>query len=248
MAKVACVCENCEKIIYRYPSNIKMYKHHYCSQKCYLTSEERIKRASETKKKLFKEGKIKPTAFWKGKHLSEQHKENIRKGCQGINRYKQPLKMRQNMSKAQLKYFETHSNWWKGKKRPELSKRNRDPIMRAKMLKSLMKKPTGLEQKLIDLIKENNLPFKYVGDGEFILGNRCPDFLNCNGEKQVIEVFGRVFHSPLFTFKKSIPYGQTYKGTMEHYKKYGFNCLILWGVELNNPQRVIEKIKVFSNG
>jgi hypothetical protein len=31
----------------------------------------------------------------------------------------------------------------------------------------------------------------------------------------------------------------------DHFKKYGYNCLVIWSEELKNPEKVIEKMKVF---
>ena len=36
---------------------------------------------------------------------------------------------------------------------------------------------------IIDLINKYNLPYKYTGNGKFILGGKNPDFVNVNGEK-----------------------------------------------------------------
>lgn len=101
-----------------------------------------------------------------------------------------------------------------------------------KRFKSLVKKPNAPEQIIIDIIAKHNLPYKYTGNGDFILGGKCPDFINTNGKKEVIEVFGRVFHSPLFTFRKNMPYHQTYEGTIAHYNKYGFKCRIFWDTDV----------------
>ena len=104
--------------------------------------------------------------------------------------------------------------------------------------------PNRLEKRLIVIINKYNLPFKYVGDWQFILGGRCPDFLNCNGEKKVIEVFGNYWHSPLYNPKIKSQY--IYQETMKHYNNHGFKCLILWEHELNKlpEQRIVEKIKL----
>ena len=97
---------------------------------------------------------------------------------------------------------------------------------------------------MINLIKENNFPFNYVGDGKVIIGGKCPDFLSKN-PKKIIEVFGEVFHDPSKTFKKSIPYHQTKKGTIKHYARYGFQTLVIWVNELKNPNQVVDKIQNF---
>jgi hypothetical protein len=53
--------------------------------------------------------------------------------------------------------------------------------------------PTTYEDRLINLISTNNLPYKFVGQGDFWItseGKHCnPDFVNTNGLKVVIEVF-----------------------------------------------------------
>jgi len=94
--------------------------------------------------------------------------------------------------------------------------------------------PNKSEQILIDLFSQNNLPFKFVGNGEVWLGNRNPDFINTNGKKQVIEFLGTHWH-PLFDEARKV----------EHYKKYGFDCLIIWEDELANPDKVAIKTKRF---
>lgn len=45
-----------------------------------------------------------------------------------------------------------------------------------KMMAGEHKKPNKLEKQLIELIERAGLPFKYVGNWDFILGGKCPDF------------------------------------------------------------------------
>lgn len=101
-----------------------------------------------------------------------------------------------------------------------------------KQIKSRFKRPTKPELELINIIKQNRLPYKYVGDGEFILGGKCPDFLNVNGQKKVIEVFGDYWH------KNDNP-----RDRINFFKKYGFDCLIIWEHELRNKDLIFQKIK-----
>ena len=102
-------------------------------------------------------------------------------------------------------------------------------------LKMVDRRPTGIEQRLINLIKQNGLPFKYVGNGEIWIAGKCPDFINTNGKKQFIELFGTYWHS-LFNAAERI----------EHFRQYGFSTLIIWEDELKNESRVIKKIKKFA--
>lgn len=48
---------------------------------------------------------------------------------------------------------------------------------------------SSLEIKMNNIILKNNLPYKFVGNGEFVIENKCPDFINTNGEKILIEVY-----------------------------------------------------------
>lgn len=105
------------------------------------------------------------------------------------------------------------------------------------MLKNVTKKPNELEQKLIKIIQENNFPFKYVGNWEFVLGGKCPDFLNVNGQKLLIELFGNYWHT--------VKARETPEERTNYFKQYGFNTLIIFQNELQNKNKIINKIKNF---
>ena len=94
-------------------------------------------------------------------------------------------------------------------------------------------KPTKPELQLL-LLLNKYFPnqFKYVGDGQVIIGGRCPDFINVNGCKLVIEMLGVYWH-PLFdgAIKQN------------HYKQYGFSCLSVWEDELDNERVVVRKVR-----
>jgi len=164
-----------------------------------------------------------------------------------LKKYNIPIRStREEYEKLRLKNLKDYMNQPEIKKLYcERAKKNfNNPESRKKSLKALMKRPTRPEQRFIDITKKYNLPYKYVGDGEFILGGKCPDFLNCNGEKKVVEIFGRVFHDPEKAFKK-IPYHQTKKGTIEHYEKYGFKCLVIWEDEFKNKKQILDRLGGF---
>ena len=93
------------------------------------------------------------------------------------------------------------------------------------------------EQKLTALIDSNQLPFRYVGDGQFILGGKCPDFLDTNGKKQIIELFGTYWHGVLDIGRR-----------VEYFRQYGYSTLIIWEDELGDEDKVIKKIKKFTIG
>lgn len=173
-----------------------------------------------------------------------------RKSIKGyLKKFDIPIRStREEYEEQRIKNLKEHMNIPKNKKTysERMKKMVADPDNRKKGLKSLMKRPTIPEEKFIKIINKNKLPYKYVGDGEFILGGKCPDFLNCDGKKQVIEIFGRVFHDPEKTFKKEIPYHQTETGTIEHYASYGFDCLVMWEEELVNENKILDKLEGFN--
>ena len=102
-------------------------------------------------------------------------------------------------------------------------------------------KPTEPELRLTEIIERHDLPFEYVGDGKVILEGLCPDFINVNGEKQVIEVFGDYWHTGAVK-----NWRQFEGGRIHHYAKFGFKTLILWENELENERAVVKKIKKFN--
>lgn len=114
-----------------------------------------------------------------------------------------------------------------------------DPEVRRRrigdILKAVCKKPNRVERKLINLINKSGLPFKYVGNGEVIIGDRCPDFINTNGKKQLIELFGTYWHDIFDVARRK-----------DHFRQYGFDTLVIWEDELCNKQKVIHKIRQFA--
>lgn len=121
----------------------------------------------------------------------------------------------------------------------------RDKISKARV-QALHSRPTKPEERFMEIIKKYNLPYRYTGDGDVIIGGKNPDFFNTNGNKVVVEIFGEVFHSPLFTFIKNIPYRQTYNGTIKHYKKYGLKCIIFWSRDVlreDSEKFIIQTLK-----
>jgi len=92
------------------------------------------------------------------------------------------------------------------------------------------KKPNGLEQKMIKIIEKLNLPYKYVGDGNFFIENKNPDFININGEKIAFEVYAEIFKR--YSFNDIEKWKRERQGT---FAKYG------WTIEFFNEKEVTEE-------
>jgi DNA-binding transcriptional regulator YiaG len=109
----------------------------------------------------------------------------------------------------------------------------KDPTFRYKLIKNvqrmLKRRPTKPEQKLLEIIRKNNLPYTYVGNGSFWIGPLNPDFVNNNGEKVAVELFGDYWHR----IKQSIPFHQQIEGRRQILQRYGWTLKVIWEHELN---------------
>ncbi|MFA5406945.1 MAG: NUMOD3 domain-containing DNA-binding protein [Candidatus Nanoarchaeia archaeon] len=183
-----------------------------------------------------------------GKHLSEETKQKIsiantgRKYTDEINKKKglkgnkNPFFGKRHSKKTKDILHTKAKEWWK-------LTENRQKILNDEMLKrrlkGLIKRPTSLEKRLIDIIQENNLPYKYTGNGSFIIGFKNPDFINMNSQKKCIEVRPKKM---CHIWSKCSP--DVYKKRQEeHYKKYGWDCIVIWEEDLKNTQKIVEVLQ-----
>jgi len=84
--------------------------------------------------------------------------------------------------------------------------------------------------------------YKYVGDGKIWINGKNPDFINVNGQKKIIEMFGDYWHSKKVTgLKKKIHRIRR----QNHFAKYGYKTLIIWERELKNIKQLEIKLRIF---
>ena len=181
------------------------------------------------------------------KELYRKHPEILRKISETVKRTTNRPEWRQKQSERIKKWFEEH---------PEAAKRHGevikelisgDPEYRRKILENAYKgfltvikrgrekMPNQLESKLAEIL-EDIYPgeFKY-NDGWFVLGGKIPDFVNVNGKKKLIELFGRYWHKP-----------EEEQERVKLFRKYGWDCLVVWEDELKNVKKLKQKIITFS--
>lgn len=107
-------------------------------------------------------------------------------------------------------------------------------------------KPTKPEQTIIDIVRKYFPQFKYNGIGNLntTLAGQVPDFVNVNGKKQVIEVFGNYWHTTLARAWKD-----TELGKRMAYNSVGYDCLVLWENEIKSKseQELVEIIGGFAS-
>lgn len=108
----------------------------------------------------------------------------------------------------------------------------------ARWMEAINAKPNNIEQWLYAALS-NIITGEFAYNGDFSqgisIGRRIPDFVDINGHKWIIELFGEPFHSPLCTLKRKIPNRRRYNETIKHYKKYGYKCIIFWARDIDRP-------------
>lgn len=213
--------------------------------------------------------------YWYGKQQSEEHKKRVSEKTIGRSRSNETKEKISLASRRQwsnpvtrkiiLSSLKTED--YRGKMSKIIEERAKNPSWIKKLSKAqkrlwkipkernkrveatrkaLYIKPTTPERKLIQIINENKFPFRYTGDGSFIINGFNPDFMCTNNENKLIEVFGRVFHDPEQSFME-VPWHRQYFGRMSIYSQLGYKCLILWDDELKNEKLIIERIGGYIN-
>ena len=103
------------------------------------------------------------------------------------------------------------------------------------------KGPTKPERKLMEIL-DKAFPGEWIYNGNceagIMIGGLIPDFVNVNGKKIVIEVFGEYWHK-----RDNIPYFQTAEGRMHIFRRYGWEAIIFWENEVYDEEHVISKVK-----
>jgi len=121
-------------------------------------------------------------------------------------------------------------------KRSEIQKANwENPQYIKKQMKARNVRQNKQEKKLEQIL--NKLypnEYKFVGHGEVVIGGKCPDFINVNGQKKIIELFGDYWHR-----------GQDPQDRIDIFKPYGFDTLVIWERELKDIEWVKFRIRKF---
>lgn len=149
----------------------------------------------------------------KGKHLSKEHREKLSRIGKGR---KFADTHRERISRAQSR------NWKNGE-------------FARKMGIAWAVKPNKPEAILLNLL--NGLypsQWKYTGDFSFTINGKCPDFVNCNGQKKIIELFGDYWHR-----------GDNPKDRAELFRPFGYETLVIWERELSDMDSLFRKLDAF---
>lgn len=141
-------------------------------------------------------------------------------------------KRRKNHSDGQKKRFADPKE--REKVSSTMKKHFEDPDFVKDFMANRNIKPNKLEQ-FVDNVLQKHFPdeWKFNGDGScgVVLNGLIPDFINVNGEKKVIEVFGEAFHNPEKAFME-VTWKRQEFGRKAVFAQLGFNCVVLWGEEI----------------
>lgn len=191
--------------------------------------------SDETKRKLSLAHKGKST-WIKGKHHTEETKKKISIANKGRPSW---AKGRHHSEEAKQKISEKITIISR--------KRWEDPLWHAQQLRKMhsggKQGKTRPEKKLEHLLKKLFLgEYAYVGNGKKWIGHRNPDFININGQRKVIELFGNYWHGKSVT---GISNTKHRKARQEHFVEYGYKCCVVWEHELKNKKKITAKLKKF---
>lgn len=234
------VCPQCGQGFEVKPSHVN--KRRFCSNACYTASGERTRNGRNNGLKGKTPHKVHPLL---GKHHSPEAIQKMREVKLGEKnpRYGVPISESTRRLLAVAAKFQLppmlgkhHSSKSKQKISEALKILCQDPEFLKERLKRLNIRPNKGEL-LLDSWLQEAFPseWKYVGAGDFILGGKNPDWLNVNGHKALIELFGEPWHPSSDELER-----------VEHFAKFGFKTLVIWYSELKDKEAVIEKVRQFS--
>ena len=206
-------------------------------QYSFSLTKEQVERRIESRKSNGKpwhseEFRAKNGKAHKGKVISQETRLKMSKANQGRQRTKDTIE-------KFVKSRRANGKPWHTKKTIQTMKQNfLDPKFCKKWFKAHSVLPNKLElrvQRWLNKMFPNE--YKYVGDFQTFIGGKCPDFMNVNGQKKLIEVFGDYWHQDDDPQKR-----------IDHFSEYGFKTLVLWESDINsNPKRAKQAIVGFHN-
>jgi very-short-patch-repair endonuclease len=114
----------------------------------------------------------------------------------------------------------------------------KNPEFVKKVQYSLQLKPNKPETIILNILNSTSPnEWKYTGDFSFMINGKNPDFVNCNGQKKIIELYGDYWHK-----------GDSEQNRIDTFAPFGYQTLIIWEKELKNINKVINKITTFCDG
>jgi hypothetical protein len=229
---------NTMKLKHIQPSNEAIAKAAVHVKNSVRTLEHRRKLSIALKGKTPSENTLKAVSeAHKGKVITKKHRELLRTG--NIASWNNPER-REKRLKAQK--ISCNKQEFKDKSSRNAKQRWENPeykdrVARASVIGANLK-PNKKEMELGTII-ELACPkqYKYTGAGDFVIGGKIPDFVNINGKKKAIELFGDYWH------RNDNP-----QDRIDIFAQYGYQCLVIWERELKAKtiEELVEIIRYFN--
>lgn len=184
-------------------------------------SEEHIKKLSIPKTEEHKQNMSKVR---KGKRTGENNPFYGKKHTEEVIRELREANLGKITSgETRIKQSESHKKQWG------------DLIFAKKVINSWKMLPNKAEIYLQNIIDSTFFEgqFQYVGNGDVVVGRKCPDFIDKTNNK-IIELYGDYWHK-----------GQDPNDRITYFKQYGYNTLVIWESELKNVENVKTKLMEF---
>jgi very-short-patch-repair endonuclease len=199
-------------------------------QKKIIREKRKLQVCSEETRKRISEALMGHKGYMAGKKHSEETKRKISLSAKGKPSYVRTLESLKKSSESHKNPSEEILN--KMRKRQKSLWENDQ--YRQKQLTSIFKgqrvTPNKLEILLGDML-DSMYPnhWKFVGDGQVIINGKCPDFININGQKKIIELFGDYWHKD-----------QDPQDRKDIFKPFGYKTLVIWESELKKRKSLVK--------
>lgn len=168
--------------------------------------------------------------------MKESTKEKIRQSMIGRYKgYKHSDESRKHMSEAHLGQKPSNTGITGVFHHSEDTRKKISNSMTGRKLtkehirNALRRRPmSSLEKKFNDIIQRHNLPYKFVGNGDFFIERKNPDFISTDQNKVAVEVY---FTRQKAAFKNNGIEGWIKERT-EIFNKYGWTIIFFSEVDI----------------
>jgi len=172
--------------------------------------------SEEEKQIIGKANSIKMTALWQ----DEEYRDRQRKSHEGKIQTKESNEKKSRANKISIKKLWDNMS---------------DEKKSARIMKTLQSNCIcpNRKEKILFAILENLYPgeWEYALNINFMLNGKCPDFVNVNGQKKIIELFGDYWH------RNDNP-----QDRIDVFTPFGYDTLVIWEHELKDLKGLRRKI------
>jgi G:T-mismatch repair DNA endonuclease (very short patch repair protein) len=215
----------CGKLFRVYPYQTKRGFGNYCSRACLFASPEYKEKVS----KGTKGHRVNREAIGQGqRNLIASGKHNFNPSSQ------KNATLQKNTDSYKRKRSELARSLWQ------------DPEYVLAQMNARQVKPNKVELRVQGILKKHLPEYEYNGDGRLgiVLAGCVPDYVNVNGQKKVIEIFGGYWHT-----ERAKRWHQSELGRIMAYNSVGFDCLILWETDIRtkSEEDIVQEIEKFDS-